>query len=51
MEKCIYKNKVLVNVPNTSTYKIDTNKIDKLDDLFVIKGDKIAYKEPDLYIL
>ena len=51
MEKCIYKNKVLVNIPNTSTYKIDTNKIDKLDDLFVIKGDKIAYKEPDLYIL
>ena len=51
MEKCIYKNKVLVNVPNTSTYKIDTNKIDKLDDLFVIKGDKIAYKEPYLYIL
>jgi hypothetical protein len=51
MEKCIYNNKVLVNGPNTSTYKIDTNKIDKLDDLFVIKGDKIAYKEPDLYIL
>ena len=45
MEKCIYKNKVLVNDQNTSNYKIDTNKIDKLDDLFVIKGDKIAYKE------
>ena len=51
MEKCIYKNKVLVNVPNTSTYKIDTNKIDKLDDLFVINDNKIAYKEPYLYIL
>ncbi len=51
MEKCIYKNKVLVNVPNTSTYKIDTNKIDKLDDLFIIKGNKIEYKEPYLYIL
>ena len=51
MEKCIYKNKVLVNDQNTSNYKIDTNKIDKLDDLFVIKGDKIAYKEPYLYIL
>ena len=51
MEKCIYNNKVLVNVPNTSTYKIDTNKIDKLDDLFVINDNKIAYKEPYLYIL
>ena len=40
MEKCIYKNKVLVNVPDTSTYKIDTNKIDKLNELFVIKGEK-----------
>ena len=51
MEKCIYNNKVLVNGPNTSTYKIDTNKIDKLDDLFVINDNKIAYKEPYLYIL
>ena len=51
MEKCIYKNKVLVNIPNTSTYKIDTNKIDKLDDLFIINDNKIAYKEPYFYIL
>ena len=51
MEKCIYNNMDLVNVPNKSTYKIDTNKIDKLNELFVIKGDKIAYKEPYLYIL
>ena len=51
MEKCIYKNKVLVNDQNTSNYKIDTNKIDKLDDLFVINDNKIAYKEPYLYIL
>jgi len=51
MEKCIYYNMDLVNVPNTSTYKIDTNKIDKLNELFVINDDKIAYKKPDLYIL
>jgi hypothetical protein len=51
MEKCIYNNMDLVNVPNTSTYKIDTNKIDKLNELFVINDDKIAYKEPYLYIL
>lgn len=50
MEKCIYNNMDLVNVPNTSTYKIDTNKIDKLNELFVINDDKIAYK-PNLYIL
>ena len=51
MEKCIYDNRDLVNVPNKSTYKIDTNKIDKLNELFVINDDKIAYKKPDLYIL